>query len=231
MAQSDEQKQNSEVVDVDLSDKGPEFHEIVVCVPIEKSAKNDGEAVCIADIIWEKLSNFHDVSWLFGSNTVLEKTDGNELSVGASRTYKTGGTETVLERDDGIRFLKWDLSSFKEYVASVEVLDTYIRFKNEGRVPKKMLDQAKMRLTEKLTAVVAESQITPDDILNMESNVECLDKYTETILKKIPEIVMKASTDIITSCHVPEPSLEKQKECSLKQVIFQFQHLGDLQYL
>ena len=71
-------------------------------------------------------------------------------------------------------------------------------------------------LTVKLTAVVAESQITEDDILNMESNVECLDKYTETILKKIPEIVLKASNEITTSDQVPPPTLEKQKESCLK---------------
>ena len=177
MAQSDEQQQSSTIVDVDLSDNGPEFNEIVVVVPIEGLAKNEGEVVCIADIIWEKLSNFHDVTWLFGKNTVLKSTDGNELSVGASRTYLTGGTETVLERDDTKRFLKWDLTTFKDYVASVEVSDTYVRFKNEGRVPKEYFDQAKVMLTAKLTAVVAESQITEDDILNMESNVECLDKH------------------------------------------------------
>ena len=215
MMRSVEQKQNSAVIDGEFSGKGQEFNEIVVCIPIERLAQNEGEAVCIAEIIWEKISNFHDVSWLFGSNTVLEKTDGNELNVGASRTYKvTGATETVIERDDTKRFLKWDLNTFEEYVASIEVFETYIRFKNEGRVPKKVLDTAKMLLTAKLTAVVAESQITADDILNIESIVEGLDKYTKFLLKLIPEKVL--TSEKLTNDHLHPPKLKKQKESCIK---------------
>ena len=174
MATSNEQKQSPASEDVDSAATGGkdiDLEEIVVCVPISQNCESLD--VCIADIIWERLSNFHDISWLFDTNKVLDKTGGNELSVGATRTYIkggrfTGGTETVVERDDTKRFLKWNLDSVKDYIASVEVFDTHIRFKNEGRLPKKVLAQAKKQLASKLTRVVAESEITEDDIINME---------------------------------------------------------------
>ena len=53
----------------------------------------------IKRILWNKLSNFHDVSWLYQTNSVLNKTGGDAFSIGATRTYNIGrrGTETVTE--------------------------------------------------------------------------------------------------------------------------------------
>jgi len=227
MAISDEETQTPALVDVELSSNDsvePKMNEIVVVVPItETCASLD---VCIADIIWERLSNFHDISWLFDTNKVLANKEGYELSVGATRTYikdpskdMNGGTETVLERDETRRFLKWTLDSVKDYEASVEVFDTHIRFKNKGRLPKKALERAKQMLKAKLKRLISESEITPDDELNMESNVKCLDKYTKLILIKIPEMVLQAekSETVLTDADkVPEPSLEKFKESQLE---------------
>ena len=224
MAMDDEQSQTPSLVEVDLSSNDcvePKMNEIVVVVPITESCESLD--VCIADIIWERLSNFHDISWLFDTNTVLEKTEGYELSVGATRTYikdpskgMNGGTETVLERDETRRFLKWTLDSVKDYEASVEVFDTHIRFKNKGRLPRKVLEFAKQMLKAKLKRVISESEITSDDILNMESNVECLDKYTKLILKRIPEMALQSETILTDADKVPEPSLEKFNECKLE---------------
>ena len=227
MAISDEESQTPAIVDVDLSSDDSveqKMNEIVVVVPITETCASVD--VCIADIIWERLSNFHDISWLFDTNKVLANTEGYELSVGATRTYiidpskrLNGGTETVLERDESRRFLKWTLDSVKDYEASVEVFDTHIRFKNKGRLPKKDLALAKQMLKAKLKRVILESEITDNDKLNMESNVECLDKYTRLILKKIPEMVLqseKSETVLTDADMVPEPSLEKFRESQLE---------------
>ena len=224
MTVSDETTQNPATIEAGLSSSNreePQINEIVSSVPISETCESLD--VCIADMIWERLSNFHDISWLFDTNKVLEKTEGNELSVGATRTYikepskgLNGGTETVVERDDERRFLKWTLDSVKDYVASVEVFDSHILFKNEGRLPQKLLEQAKRMLTAKLKMVVAECEITEDDKINMESNVECLDSYTQTILKKIPEMVLSASSVHIDADEVPEPTLEKFRESKLE---------------
>ena len=220
MSTSDEQNASRAGAEVNFSSSRNEnlinedpINEIVVDIPLSQNSESTD--VCIAQVVWERLSNFHDVAWLFDTNNCLSKTEGNPLSVGASRTYMTGGTETVLQRDEARRFLQWNLDSVKDYIASFEVLDTHIQFKNEGRLSKTILSQAKRQLTAKLTRVVAESEITEDDVMNIKCVVDCLDKYTGTLLEKIPETVLKQSSKITTADVIPEPRLRKSRESSL----------------
>ena len=113
------------------------MREFELTLPLNATANSN-----IRDILWNKLSNFHDVSWLFGTNAVLNKTGGDPLSVGATRTYQTGGTETVIKRNDQTKFLKWDLTTYQDYEASFQISPNQINFQIQGRIPKAKLDEA-----------------------------------------------------------------------------------------
>ena len=68
---------------------------------------------------------------------MLKETGGDAFSVGATRTYKSGRKETVIERDNEGMFLKWTLVSedVSHYEGFFRIDDDRIFWKIQGDVP------------------------------------------------------------------------------------------------
>ena len=161
------------------------INEVELSIPIVSTNNTH-----INDIIWKKISNFHDVSWLFRSTSMLKETQGDAFGVGATRTYVSGGKETVLKRDDEKMFLQWDLDTYDDYKGSLEINEGEIIFKVQGKVRKEQLLIAKRVMESRLSTLVADSLITDDDKLIIDQNVACLDYWTRKILNFIPKMVL-----------------------------------------
>ena len=146
----------------------PNLPTIELSVPIVGSTDS-----YIKKKLWERLSNFHDVSWLFNSTSIITETGGDAYSEGATRTYNTGGTEKVIKRDDF--FLKWDLDTFRDFEASIRITDNEILFKMQGQVPQEMMITAQTLMRTRLSLLVAESLSTEDDKAIMDQVVGYLD--------------------------------------------------------
>eukprot|EP00510_Aplanochytrium_minuta_P008234 CAMPEP_0184046532 /NCGR_PEP_ID=MMETSP0956-20121227/1620_1 /TAXON_ID=627963 /ORGANISM="Aplanochytrium sp, Strain PBS07" /LENGTH=656 /DNA_ID=CAMNT_0026338149 /DNA_START=1 /DNA_END=1971 /DNA_ORIENTATION=+ len=172
----------------------------------------------IGDVLWRKLSNFHDLSWLFNKNKVFQEITGDGFTVGATRTYPTGGTEELVERNEATRRIRWTLDSIDEYEAYIEVRNSEVYWQASGIAPKEMLEKARIQLQKRLDMVVAESVISADDRLIMEQQVSLLDKYTRTILKLIPGATIKNSAKKTTDAVVKEPTMERQRERQISKV-------------
>jgi len=185
---------------------------VTVTIPFEASERD------IGDVLWRRLSNFHDLSWLFNEDEVFETTTGDGFTVGATRKYPTGGTEEMIERNELRRRIKWTLDSFSEYEAYIEVRKSEVYWQASGLVPMELLKQAQLQMQWRIGLVVAESVISDDDKLIMEQHVSLLDRYTRTILKEIPETTLKNSAKPTTDAVVSEPTLGRQRERQISKV-------------
>ena len=204
-----------EEITSNLQDTNLPVESVSLSVPI--TGTSDGH---IKDAIWKRLSNFHDISWLYNSTSSIKEKRGDPYGVGATRTFNFGfeGTETVIERVEKDMFLKWTLSSYKDYEASIKVTDDEIRFSAKGQVPKEMLQQGEPLMKAGLSKVVAEAIITEDDKLIMCQHVGFLDLYTRQLLRSIPKQVLKASSEPTTDAVVTEPNLEKQSQSKINKI-------------
>jgi hypothetical protein len=202
----------------------------------------------INDILWRKISNFHDISWLFNNTCVLEEIwpSGGPFREGATRTYRKvesispGGKETVLKLDEERKFLQWDLDSYDGYKASLEVNNEVISYKVQAKVPEEQLLKTKDWMESRLLKLVADSNITEDDKLIMDESVACLDAWTRLLLRVIPKDVLTASEKLTTDAAVKPPTLEKQLDSRITilpigkykiKVLKEDDYYGDLSFI
>ena len=194
--------------------EGNSYKELELSVPISGVSNGD-----IKDILWRQLSNFHDLSWLIENASFIKEAGGDPFSFGATRTFASGGTEKVIERDDRTRLLKYDFDKYQDFEASLKINDHNITFKLQGHVPDgTWLDYRKQVMTERLSICIAESVITDNDKVIMDQNVDFLDRYTRLILYTIPKNVLRSSTEPTTSSVVNEPTLKQQSRRQISNI-------------
>ena len=175
------------------------------------------------DILWEKLSNFHDATWFSNSNSSLKSVEGDPFTLGATRTYHSCVTEKVVERNDQSMFIRWmrvDNSSsdeFKDFEASIKVNDNEIVFTLQG--PNELVSNLQKFILTRLESVVSDSLVTENDKIIMDQHIEYLDSYTKLLMQIICKRVLQNLANPTASAVIKEPSLVKQG----KDQILQFQ--------
>ena len=108
-------------------------------------------------IIWKRLSNFHDISWMKPTPTIIA-TEGDPFSVGATRILSSGHIETVIERDDKNMLIRYDYTRFKEFEAILKINEDEIFFKVQG-LPEGLLLAVKSVVAPGLSRVIKNSII------------------------------------------------------------------------